>query len=349
MICTNHRQVTRLLALLAIAVGILGAAVVAMSPPTAAAPVSAANSQPGRNQVTFISAGEKLVGDLYLPENYQSGQRLPAVVIVGPWLNIKEQVAANYARRLAAKGFATLAFDFRHWGESGGEPREYESPKDKVADIRSALAFLKDRPEIDSERIGILGVCFGVGYVAEASDDPLVKSVATVAAWVHNRASVEKMFGKEEVERRLRVGSEAKTAYARDKSVIYVPAYSDTNREAAMFFPGDGFYYNTKAGRGAIPQWTNRYAVLGWEEWINYDGVANGAKVSKPLLCVHSDNSALPENLRRFYALASGPKELVWLEGEHTQFYDTTPYIDRAADAVASHFTRTLKAESRNK
>ncbi len=53
--------------------------------------------KPKMNTVTFQSGGEKMVGNLYLPPTYQAGTRLPAVLIAGPWLNVKEQVAANYA------------------------------------------------------------------------------------------------------------------------------------------------------------------------------------------------------------------------------------------------------------
>jgi uncharacterized protein len=143
-------------------------------------------------RTNFTSENEKMVGNLFLPKNYQAGRKLPAVLIVGPWLNVKEQVATNYAVRLADKGFAAFVFDFRHWGESGGEPREYESPKDKIADIHAALRSLAERPEIDKERVGVLAVCFGVGYVAAAADDPRIKSVATVAAWVHDVPTMER-------------------------------------------------------------------------------------------------------------------------------------------------------------
>ncbi|MBC7808107.1 MAG: alpha/beta fold hydrolase [Akkermansiaceae bacterium] len=298
----------------------------------------------GIKRVKFVSEKTDMAGRLFLPANHKPGAaKLPAVLVVGPWLNVKEQVPTNYAKRLADKGFAAFVIDFRHWGESGGQPREYESPKNKIADIHNALRFLSARPEVDGDRIGVLGVCFGAGYVAAAAtDDPHIKSVATVAAWVHDVPSVTKLFGAEEIARRRKAGREAVAAYRATKTVAYVPAASDSDKTAAMFSPDPNFYYATKAKRGVIPEWTNRYAVLGWEEWLDFDGIAPAAEMKQPLMVVHSDDSALPDNARRFYALAKGPKELVWMEGEHTRFYDTEPQITRAADAVAGHFARTL-------
>ena len=295
--------------------------------------------------MNFTSENANMVGELFLPENYKDGQKLPAVLVVGPWLNVKEQVATNYAKRLAKKGFATFVFDFRHWGESGGEPREYECPRDKIADIHNALRFLAGRPEIDKDRIGVLAVCFGVGYVASAADDPHIKSIATVAAWVHDTATITKLFGTEETARRRKVGKEAMAAFQKDKTVVFVPAGSAADKTAAMYSPDPNFYYNTEK-RGLIPQWTNRFAVLGWEEWLDFDGITPATKITQPLMVVHSNGSALPDNARRFFLLARGTKELVWMEGEHTQFYDTEPQISHAADAVAGHFAKTLMTES---
>ena len=59
---------------------------------------------------------------------------------------------------------------------------------------------------------------------------------------------------------------------------------------------------------------------------------------------VHSDGSALPDNVRRFFNLLKGSKDLYWMEGEHTQFYDQEPFVSKSAEAVAGHFLRTLPA-----
>ncbi len=62
---------------------------------------------------------------------------------------------------------------------------------------------------------------------------------------------------------------------------------------------------------------------------------------------MRSDGSALPDNVRAFHAAPATPaadKHLVWLTGNHTDFYDREPYVTQAAAAVARHFARTLGA-----
>jgi uncharacterized protein len=289
----------------------------------------------------FLSEDTEMVGDLFLPAHHDVSEQLPAVLVVGPWLNVKEQVATNYAKRLAQKGFAAFVFDFRHWGLSGSSPREYERPLDKIADIHNALQFLAKLPQVDPARIGVLGVCFGVGYLAATAPDQLIKSIAAVAAWVHDVPSMTALFGADEIARRRAVGKESMAAFQKNGAVSYVPAGSDTDKTAAMLSPDPNFYYNT-AKRGKIPAWTNRFAVLGWEEWLDFDGVSQASSITQPLLMIHSDGAAFPDNARKFFSLARGPKQLVWTDGEHTQFYDTEPQIGHALDAVSSHFQRTL-------
>mgnify|MGYP002064458387 CR=1 FL=1 len=76
--------------------------------------------KPGENKVSFISEGQKLAGLLYLPEDYQKGEKRPAIVFIRPGTGVKEQTAGLYAKLLSEKGFVTLAFDPRGFGESEG-------------------------------------------------------------------------------------------------------------------------------------------------------------------------------------------------------------------------------------
>ena len=134
-------------------------------------------------------------------------------------------------------------------------------------------------------------------------------------------------------------------AFQKSGVVTYVPAGSDTDKAAAMFSPDPQYYYNTEK-RGKIPEWTNRFAVLGWEEWLDFDGVSKASSITQPLMMIHSDGAALPDNARKFFSLARGSKQLVWMDGEHTQFYDSEPQIGGALNAVSGHFHRTLTSLS---
>ncbi|AFY97020.1 alpha/beta hydrolase [Chamaesiphon minutus] len=296
--------------------------------------------QPGINRVTFQSEGETLVGNLYLPANYKTGDKLPTVIVTGAWTTVKEQMPNVYAQKLADRGFATFAFDFRYWGESGGAPRQYESPNAKVQDIRNAASFLKTLSVVDGDRLGGLGICASAGYMAQAvANDPNFKSFATVAAWLHDDNSLSTVFGRETISRRNALGLAAREKYDRTGQVDYVPAYAQTDKNAAM--SGDVSYYGNK-DRGVIPAWTNRFAVMSWHEWQGFNSLEIAPNVKVPTLIVHSNGSALPDNARKFYQQLGGQKQLVWAEGNHLDFYDRKPQVSAAVTALTSHFQKTL-------
>jgi uncharacterized protein len=304
------------------------------------------NFKAGANRVEFKSEGERMIGNLYLPANYKPGDKLPAVVVVGAWTTVKEQMAGLYAQKLAEQGYAAFAFDFRYWGESGGSPRQYESPKAKLQDINNALDYLETLPMIDRERIAGLGICFGAGYmVAAVTQESRIKSFATVAAWFHNPAYLEKTFGADGVKWRRDAGLAARTKFEQNKETVFIPAHSATDQRTAMF---NVDYYNSTE-RGAIPTWKNQFAEISWTEWLDFDAMSYASKVKTPALFVHSDNSGIPGTVKEFYnnIPQATQKELFWTDGNHTDFYDKPEYVNKSVQAISKHFKNTVPQKSK--
>ena len=296
--------------------------------------------------VRFDSDGVEIVGEIYLPEGYDPARSgpLPGVVCIGTWTSVRQQMTQRYAKKLAAEGLAALSFDYRTYGESGGEPRQIESPQWKIRDIMNATGFLAKREEVDAERIGGMAICASVMYMSHAiAQGAPLKAYATSAAWIHDPQTVGVMYGGEEgMKRRIDAGLAAREKYRRTGEVDYVPAESPDNPDAAMV----GVEFYEREDRGNIPEWTNRFAVMQWPEWLTLDGLAPAPAIGVPTAMIHSDNAALPDNVRRFHDALSGPKTLVWMEGEHTQFYDHEPLVSYAARAAAGHLKTALSGAS---
>lgn len=289
-------------------------------------------------RVHFDSDGQTLVGTLYRPAI--SG-RAPAIVLAGSWITVKEQMSAVYARRMAEAGFVALAFDFTGFGESGGAPRQLESPARKIRDIHSAVTFMAGHDAVDPDRIGGLGVCAGSGYMAvSAADDSRVRSLALVAPWLHDSLLVREIYGGAEgVRQRTEAGREAADRFAAGGDVRYVPAVSTTDADAAMFGPFD---YYLDADRGAIRSWDNRFAVMSWPEWLAFDPHPAAPRIAAPTVMVHSRDAAIPQGAEKFHANLGGAGSLVWLGGSQFDFYDQEPTVAEAAAIAVRHFTRTL-------
>ncbi|MBO2465017.1 alpha/beta hydrolase [Actinomadura violacea] len=296
---------------------------------------------PLREHVRFADDAAKLAGHLFLPDPAGRIGPVPGVVVAGTWTSVKEQMADRYAEELARRGFAALSFDFTGYGESGGRPRDYESPELKVQDLRAAADFLTRHPAVSDMHLGALGVCAGAMYVsAFAAEDPRVRSLALVAPWLHDRRLCEENYGGPEgIEAKKAAAAEARRRYEDSGQVAYVPVVSGSDPDAAMPFDID-FYLNPK--RGGIAQWPNRFAVMAWPGWLDFDAVAIAPQVTVPVLLVHSEDAAIPDGARRFHHGLAGPKRFLWTEGAQFDFYDQSPQVDFAADAAAEHFARTL-------
>ena len=95
-----------------------------------------------RRDVSFNSGEDYCSAWLYLPDGVES----PPVVILGHGLGGTREMGLDaYAERFAAAGIAALAFTYRHFGDSSGEPRQLLSIKRQLQDWDAAIAHVKTR------------------------------------------------------------------------------------------------------------------------------------------------------------------------------------------------------------
>ncbi len=93
---------------------------------------------------------------------------------------IKALRLGAFAERFQAAGYGCLVFDYRHFGDSEGEPRELLSIRRQRQDWRAAVAFARSLAECDERRVVLWGTSFGGGHaIVTAADDPTV--VAAIA------------------------------------------------------------------------------------------------------------------------------------------------------------------------
>jgi fermentation-respiration switch protein FrsA (DUF1100 family) len=291
--------------------------------------------------VTFDSNGERIAGTLYLPE--ASGKH-PAAVVDGPLTSVKEQAAGNHARAMAERGFVALAFDHRFFGESGGSPRQYESPRAKIEDLRAALDFVATRPEIDDERLAVLGVCAGAGYAAGAvATDPRVRAFGTVAGFFHDVAQQRSWMG-ERFDQALAEAAAAKQRYAETGVAETIPAVGQGDGPVAMPLAEAYAYYGTP--RGAVPNYVNAFAIMSRADTLPYDAQGYAARIQAPTIVVHSEHALAPMLARKFFAALGEPKQIEWVESKgQIDFYDEPSLIAVATDLVAEFFREALASK----
>ncbi|MDK2596821.1 alpha/beta fold hydrolase [Pseudoalteromonas obscura] len=288
-------------------------------------------------KIQFESEGDRVVGNLYLPKHYDPANKYPAVIVSGSWTTVKEQMSGLYGKKLAEKGFITLAYDPRNFGESGGKTRFYENPSQKVEDIVNAVTYLQSLPEVDGNKIGALGICAGSMYtLMAAAEDKRIKSVVTAASWLHDAKAVKLFYGGEEgVQAKINAAKVAKKKYVETGEVEYIPSISTTDESAAMYGPYD-YYLNSK--RGAVPQWSaDKFAVMTWEDWLTLDPMPVAKNLETPTLMIHSDGAVLPQYTKQFFEnIAADDKSLHWIETELESPYHQFSFYDQEREVMES-------------
>src|SRR5438445_13803262 len=118
-----------------------------------------------RRDVAFTSSGDECRAWLFLPDTER-----PPLVILGHGLGgTREYGLEPYAQRFADAGIAALVFTYRHFGDSGGHPRQLLDSGRQLDDWAAALAYARTLEEVDSARIALWGTSFGGGHVLVAA------------------------------------------------------------------------------------------------------------------------------------------------------------------------------------
>ena len=145
-------------------------------------------------RLTFRSGGERCVGRLYRPDQPSNP---PLVVLAGGPIASDGRPLAPYAERLAAAGYAGFRFDFRHTGDSDGEPRNLVSPARQRTDWEAALTGLRGRDGIATDRTVLWGVGIAAdGALAVAADDPRISGVVAGTPILSGRAFLRNQGGR---------------------------------------------------------------------------------------------------------------------------------------------------------
>lgn len=292
-------------------------------------------------RVTFHSDGIEIVGTLRTPDAAPSA----AIIFTGPLSGVKEQVTGLYAQRLAERGFATLAFDHRNFGESGGEPRQHEDAQGKLHDLGDGVSFLAAHTGVDPERIGACGICLGGGYALRfAAFEPRIKALACVAGGYNDPRAMRDGMGADNYRSTLAHFAHIAEQQFATGEIAYLDAVAPEGQEAVMGGQEPFDYYGTQ--RSASPHWVNRLTALSVRELITTDLACGADFISPtPFLVVHGRTDAYcsPEGAAAVVNRAGEPSEICWLDTtNHIDLYDVPRYVDPAVDHVSAWFDRHL-------
>jgi uncharacterized protein len=300
-------------------------------------------------RVTFPNKDITVVGNLFMPSDFNSHRKYAAIVITHPFGGVKEQTSGLYAKKLAEQGFITLAFDASYQGESGGEPRYMEIPQTRVEDIRCAVDFLTTHPNVDEERIGALGICAGGGYTLSATQTEMrIKAAATISAFDLGSARREGVGGaipyEERVKRLMEVGKQ-RTREARGEPTRYVSFLPET-REQAATNPSqlyrEGYDYYCEIARH--PSSTGKYVFTSLGLQMAFFPFEQIETISpRPILMIAGSAADTLYFSKIAYDKAKEPKELFTIPGAtHIDLYYKPEFVSQIVATLMRFFEENL-------
>jgi uncharacterized protein len=322
------------------------------------------SKQVTHQKVTFSNRyGIVLAGDLYQPRN-RGSQKLPALVLSGPFGAVKEQSSGLYAQQFAERGFVTLAFDPSFTGESGGEVRDVASPDICTEDFSAAIDHIGLLPLVDRHRIGVMAICGLSGMaLTAATSDSRIRAVATASMYDMSRSISRSHKDSYTFEQRHKVidyvsrqrwtdaeqGSyalgyhevpfDAKGNLLKGNRTLPETLPADANPVLAAFFA----YYRTPRGFhprsiNSASAWTatTPMAFFSFPMAANIDMIA-----PRPIMLVAGANAHSRYYSEDVYKAASGPRELVIVpDADHVDLYDDLKKIP--FDRLEAFFKQNL-------
>ena len=299
-------------------------------------------------KVTFTNRyGITLAADMYVPK--QAEGKLPAIAVSGPFGAVKEQSSGLYAMTLAERGFLTIAFDPSYTGESGGEPRYVASPDINSEDFCAAVDFLSTCEQVDSDRIGILGICGWGGMALNAAAiDTRIKATVTATMYDMSRVNANGYFDAMDADARYELRKQLnaqRTEDYRKGTYVLAGGVVDPLPDDAPQFVKDYYgYYKTPRGYHKRSLNSNN----GWNKtsslsFMNMPILSYSDEIRSAVLMIHGEKAhSRYFSEDAFKKLKGDNKELLIIPGaNHVDLYDRLDVIP--FDKITHFFQTYLK------
>lgn len=300
-------------------------------------------------KVTFHNRyGITLAADMFTPKSVVD--KLPAIAVSGPFGAVKEQSSGLYAQKMAEYGFLTIAFDPSFTGESGGSPRYVASPDINTEDFCAAVDFLSVHEDVNSERIGIIGICgWGGMAINAAAQDTRIKATAAMTMYDMTRVNANGYFDNENTPearfaKKLAMNTQRTEDYKNGSYALAGGVIDPLPDNAPQFVKDYYAYYKTE--RGYHPRSLN--SNNGWNvtsplSFMNMPILQYAAEIRSAVLLVHGEKAHSRYFSEGAYEKMAGDnKELLIIPGaSHVDLYDNLDVIP--FEKLNSFFNMHLK------
>ena len=260
----------------------------------------------------------------------------PVIVMCHDFIGVQGILLPEVAQAFARDGFVVVTFDYRGFGDSGGERGRLKVAAQQL-DIREVMRWVRTNPVLDERRIGLWGTGLGGGHaLCVAYQNPQVRCVVSQipvldgeALVTQGMSSVDRAFflielEKREIRRRI------------DSNELWVSVSQLIRDQASQQF--------LLQQLRACPVMCTRMPYLTLRELRHFQASPFASGVEQPTLMVLAEHDHLTPDaqIRAVYDALAGGKSLYRVSGaEHYDLY-RAPWRDEALQAQRAWFQTYL-------
>lgn len=296
------------------------------------------------HDVSFVSGGVTCSGWHFAAASGSSSR--PLVVMAHGFGGTKDSGLEPFAQRFGAAGIDVLAFDYRGFGASEGQPRQSLSVRRQIHDYHAAVEAAKRLKGVDASRIALWGASFSGGHVlrvaAERSDigavialTPLTSGAAVSRAAMRSRNIVSSL-------RWTLSGVRSRVAVGRGGAPTLMPLVSPVGQAGALALDGAYESYLSLAG----PTWRNEIDCSIGLEVVGVRTTAAARKLRCPLLVQIADFDQYVPAAAVAATAAHGRAQVHHYPCDHFDVWPGHDWFDKAAEDQTAFLGRTFALSS---
>jgi hypothetical protein len=266
--------------------------------------------------------------------------RRPCVVLAHGLGGTVDSGLLPFAERFAAAGVDALAFDYRCFGASGGEPRQLISVPRQLEDYAAAIAFARALDGVDPRRIVLWGSSYSGGHVVPVAvaDGQVAAAISQVPNMDGLAALVNlaRYAGPGHLAKLILVGLRDLAASLRGRPPVMIPLVGPPGTVGAMTSPDADPGYHAIAGS----TWRNEAAARLALNAGRYRPGLQADRLPCPILIQIADRDAVapPKAAQDAAWRATGRAEVRTYPIGHFDIYLGAPFEQAIADQL--HFLR---------
>ncbi|MBC2713867.1 MAG: alpha/beta fold hydrolase [Desulfobacteraceae bacterium] len=286
----------------------------------------------------FTSKKIRCSGELYLPQDIQN----PPVVVMAHGFGAESTFGLPaYAETFASSGLAVYLFDYRCFGTSDGEPRNYVDQGRHLQDWKSAIAHVRSLPDINTNKIALWGSSFSGGHViVTAARDHDISAIVSQVPFVDAISTTFKLGFKylmQATPHAIRDLSRLLTF----RSPYYVKVISQPDEFAIMNTPESYPGYSSLIPKGS--KWENKCPARILLRFGTYRPIAVADKIRCPALIMLGEKDSLLDARAVEKTAKKIPKgELVKYPFGHFDIYTGNAFkeaVKRQTEFLLAHLT----------